>query len=133
MAHDDDHGPAPSIGDGLRARPPALRGSGGLHRTTGPGGGDRRERGAHGERRRAGRRTARRADVLLSLLGGAGGALLGYLVTGTYATTRGWPTVVPLWVLGGGVAATVLIGAVAGLDPAIRAARPAPAEALAGN
>lgn len=45
------------------------------------------------------------------------GALLGYLVTGTYATTRGWPTVVPLWVLGGGVAV----------------ARLAPAEALAGN
>jgi putative ABC transport system permease protein len=38
---------------------------------------------------------------------------------------------VPAWVLAGGVAATVVIGAVAGLYPAIRAARLAPAEALA--
>jgi hypothetical protein len=43
------------------------------------------------------------------------GALLGYLVTRTYATTQKWPTVVPLWVLAGGVGATVLIGAIAGL------------------
>jgi putative ABC transport system permease protein len=38
-------------------------------------------------------------------------------VTGTYATTQKWPTVVPLWVLAGGVGATVLIGAIAGLYP----------------
>ncbi|GGT74449.1 ABC transporter permease [Actinomadura citrea] len=70
-------------------------------------------------------------SLLLSLLGGAGGALLGYLVTGTYATARTWPTVMPLWVLAGGIGATVLIGAIAGLYPAIRAARLAPTEALA--
>jgi putative ABC transport system permease protein len=70
-------------------------------------------------------------SLLLSLLGGAAGVLLGYLVTGAYATTRTWPTVVPLWALAGGVGATVLIGAVAGLYPAIRAARLAPTEALA--
>ncbi len=72
-------------------------------------------------------------SLLLSLLGGASGALLGYLVTGTYATTRRWPTVVPLWALAGGVGATVLIGAIAGLYPAIRAARLAPTEALAAT
>jgi putative ABC transport system permease protein len=70
-------------------------------------------------------------SLLLSLLGGAAGVLLGYLVTGVYSTTQGWPTVVPLWALGGGVGATVVIGAVAGLYPAIRAARLAPTEALA--
>jgi putative ABC transport system permease protein len=70
-------------------------------------------------------------SLLLSMIGGAAGALLGYLVTGTYATMQNWPTVVPLWVLAGGVGATVLIGAIAGLYPAIRASRLEPTEALA--
>ncbi|MFG1608849.1 ABC transporter permease [Actinoplanes sp. NPDC049265] len=70
-------------------------------------------------------------SLLLSLLGGAGGALLGAMVTAGYATVQGWPAVVPLWVLAGGVAATVLIGALAGLYPAVRASRLAPTEALA--
>ena len=69
--------------------------------------------------------------LLLSLLGGAGGVLLGYLVTGSYSTMQGWPTVVPPWALAGGVGATVVTGAIAGLYPAIRAARLAPTEALA--
>jgi putative ABC transport system permease protein len=70
-------------------------------------------------------------SLLLSLLGGLAGVLLGYLVTGAYAVTQHWPTVVPVWALAGGVGATVLIGAVAGLYPAVRAARLAPTEALA--
>lgn len=69
-------------------------------------------------------------SLLLSVLGGAAGVLLGAGVTAVYAATQGWPTVVPLWVLGGGVAATVLIGGCAGLYPAIRAARLSPTEAL---
>jgi putative ABC transport system permease protein len=72
-------------------------------------------------------------SLLLSLIGGASGALLGYLVTGMYATAQKWPTVVPPWALAGGVGATVLIGAIAGLYPAIRAARLAPTEALAAT
>jgi putative ABC transport system permease protein len=72
-------------------------------------------------------------SLLLSLIGGVAGVLLGYLVTGTYAQTQNWPTVVPLWVLAGGVGATVAIGAIAGLYPAIRAARLAPTEALAAS
>jgi putative ABC transport system permease protein len=72
-------------------------------------------------------------SLLLSLLGGVAGVLLGYLVTGLYATTQTWPTVVPLWVLAGGVGATVVIGAIAGWYPAIRAARRAPTEALAAT
>jgi len=70
-------------------------------------------------------------SLLLSLVGGAAGVLIGFAVTAFYATTQAWPTVVPAWALLGGVAATVLIGAMAGLYPAIRAARLAPTEALA--
>ncbi|MGK5681261.1 ABC transporter permease [Actinoplanes sp. URMC 104] len=69
-------------------------------------------------------------SLLLSLLGGAAGVLLGGLVTGVYATTQAWPAVVPWWVPVGGVAVTVVIGAVAGLYPAVRAARLSPTEAL---
>ncbi|MFI7707835.1 ABC transporter permease [Nonomuraea sp. NPDC049480] len=72
-------------------------------------------------------------SLLLSLIGGAAGALLGYLVTGTYATIQKRPTVVPLRGLAGGVGETVLIGAIAGLYPAIRASRLAPTEALAAT
>lgn len=70
---------------------------------------------------------------LLSLLGGGAGVVLGYGVTAVYATMQGWPTVVPAWVIAGGLLATLLIGGVAGLYPAIRAARVAPTEALAAS
>jgi putative ABC transport system permease protein len=72
-------------------------------------------------------------SLLLSLIGGLVGVLLGYLVTGMYATAQKWPTIVPLWVLAGGVGSTLLIGALAGLYPAIRAARLAPTQALAAT
>jgi putative ABC transport system permease protein len=67
---------------------------------------------------------------LLSLLGGVGGVVLGIGVTSVYAATQGWPSVVPLWATAGGVAATLVIGAIAGLYPAIRASRLSPTEAL---
>ncbi len=69
--------------------------------------------------------------LMLSALGGGSGVLLGNVVTAVYASLQGWPTVVPAWVMGGGIAATLVIGALAGLYPAIRAARLAPTEALA--
>jgi putative ABC transport system permease protein len=71
-------------------------------------------------------------SLLLSALGGAGGTLLGIVVTGGYAYLREWPTVVPAWVMLGGLAATLVIGAIAGLYPAVRASRLAPTDALAG-
>jgi putative ABC transport system permease protein len=70
-------------------------------------------------------------SLLLSAMGGVGGAILGIAVTSVYATLRDWPTVVPAWASAGGVAATLLIGALAGLYPAIRASRLAPTAALA--
>jgi putative ABC transport system permease protein len=70
-------------------------------------------------------------SLLLSALGGTGGVLLGIAVTTGYALTQSWPAVVPAWATGGGIAATLLIGAIAGLYPAVRAARLAPTEALA--
>ena len=69
--------------------------------------------------------------LLLAVLGGGAGIVLGSGVTTLYATLRGWPTVVPAWVVAGGIAATMVIGAVAGLYPALRAASVAPSDALA--
>ena len=68
--------------------------------------------------------------VLLSLLGGAAGILAGALATAIYASTRGWAFVLPASAWAGGFAASLVIGAVAGLLPAIRAARLSPTEAL---
>jgi putative ABC transport system permease protein len=72
-------------------------------------------------------------SLLLSLLGGGAGILLGSSVTAVYATLQNWPTVVPVWVITGGIAAALVIGGVAGLYPAIRAAGVAPTEALAAT
>ncbi|MEO3855024.1 ABC transporter permease [Acrocarpospora sp. B8E8] len=69
-------------------------------------------------------------SLLLSVLGGVAGALLGTLVTVGYAAWRDLPAVVPLWALGGGLAATLLVGTVAGIYPAMRAARMSPTLAL---
>ena len=69
-------------------------------------------------------------SLLLGALGGVAGALGGALVTVAYARTRGWEAVLPPAVLLAGVAAALTIGAVAGLYPAMRAARLSPTEAL---
>jgi putative ABC transport system permease protein len=70
-------------------------------------------------------------SLLLSALGGVGGVLLGIAVTAGFAVYQGWPSVVPAWATAGGVGATLVIGALAGIYPAVRAARLAPTEALA--
>jgi putative ABC transport system permease protein len=71
-------------------------------------------------------------SLLLAAAGGALGVLLGAVVTGGYAANRGWSAVVPPEALGGGLAAAVAIGAVAGVYPALRAARLSPTDALRG-
>jgi putative ABC transport system permease protein len=68
--------------------------------------------------------------VMLALLGGAAGVAVGALATAVYAHTKGWAVVVPVLAWGGGIGAAFIIGAAAGLLPAIRAARLSPTEAL---
>jgi putative ABC transport system permease protein len=68
--------------------------------------------------------------VLLGLLGGAVGVTLGAASTAVYAHTKQWATVIPTEAWAGGIAASLIIGAVAGLIPALRAARLLPTQAL---
>ena len=68
--------------------------------------------------------------ILLSGLGGLAGTALGITATVGYATLHGWPTVVPVPTIGGGVAGATLVGIVAGLYPSSHAARLAPVDAL---
>ncbi|MFG1948294.1 ABC transporter permease [Nonomuraea sp. NPDC048826] len=70
-------------------------------------------------------------SLLLSAIGGIGGVCVGAAVTVGYAAYERWPSVIPAEATVGGLAATLVIGAVAGLYPAIRASRLSPTEALA--
>ncbi|GAA2985408.1 ABC transporter permease [Streptosporangium longisporum] len=72
-------------------------------------------------------------SLLLSALGGVAGAALGALASTGYALSKGWPAVVPPWAFGGAIGATLVIGTLAGLYPAMRAARLPPTEALAAT
>jgi putative ABC transport system permease protein len=69
-------------------------------------------------------------SLLLALAGGLAGVALGAAVTAVYAAGRGWSLVVPVPAMAGGILAALAIGAVAGLYPALRAARLAPTDAL---
>jgi putative ABC transport system permease protein len=69
--------------------------------------------------------------IMLAVMGGAGGVVLGTAATAAYALAQGWPTVVPALATGAALAATLVIGALAGLYPAARAARLSPTDALA--
>jgi putative ABC transport system permease protein len=68
--------------------------------------------------------------VLLAVAGGAGGIILGSIVTAGYAASRGWTVTVPAAALAGGIGVALAVGAIAGLYPAARAARLAPADAV---
>jgi putative ABC transport system permease protein len=69
-------------------------------------------------------------SLILAGFGGVAGVVLGVVITRVLAANRGWDAVVPLYVPIGGITAALAIGAVAGLYPAVRAARLAPTEAL---
>ncbi|HEY7631490.1 MAG TPA: ABC transporter permease [Thermoleophilaceae bacterium] len=68
--------------------------------------------------------------ILLAVVGGAVGVGLGTMSTAVYAHTKHWATVIPALAWAGGLASALLIGAIAGLLPAIRAARMSPTQAL---
>jgi putative ABC transport system permease protein len=68
--------------------------------------------------------------MILGLGGGIIGVVLGAVSTVIYATSKGWPTVIPVAAWAGSVAATLVIGVLAGLLPAARAARMSPTRAL---
>jgi putative ABC transport system permease protein len=69
-------------------------------------------------------------SLLLAALGGLVGAVIGVLVTAGYALTRDWAISIPAYAPIGGLVTSLLIGGVAGLYPAVRAARLSPTEAL---
>jgi putative ABC transport system permease protein len=68
--------------------------------------------------------------LILATAGGVGGVLLGAGVTAAYARIRGWGLLIPSLAVWGGLAAALFIGTIAGLYPALRAARLSPTEAL---
>ncbi|MFE1177380.1 ABC transporter permease [Streptomyces sp. NPDC058773] len=72
-------------------------------------------------------------SLLLSALGGLAGAALGAAATVAFARAQGWTAVVPPWSLAGGLGATLVIGVVAGLYPAVRASRLHPTVALSAT
>jgi putative ABC transport system permease protein len=68
--------------------------------------------------------------ILLALIGGGAGVGAGALTTAIYASTKHEQVVIPALAWAGGIGAAIAIGAIAGLWPALRAARLSPTQAL---
>ncbi len=68
--------------------------------------------------------------ILVAGVGGVLGAALGMIITAGFATSRGLVPSLPLWALSGSLVTALVVGGVAGLYPASRAARIPPAEAV---
>ena len=69
-------------------------------------------------------------SALLAAIGGVAGLAIGAGATEVYAVTKHEPFIVPLYALVAAPAAGFVIGALAGLYPAMKAARLSPTEAL---
>jgi putative ABC transport system permease protein len=69
-------------------------------------------------------------SILLAVVGGAVGVLTGAAATAGYARSKDWSVVIPVEAWVGGIASALLIGALAGVMPAVRASRMPPTVAL---
>ncbi|WP_212648254.1 ABC transporter permease [Deinococcus hopiensis] len=69
-------------------------------------------------------------SVLLCVTGGGAGVLAGAAATAVYASSKGWAVVIPPEAWAGGIASAIVIGAIAGLLPAVQASRMSPTTAL---
>ncbi len=69
-------------------------------------------------------------SVLLAFLGGAVGSVLGIAGTAAYALAHTWPVVIPASAVPAALGGAVLVGALAGVYPSVRAARMTPTAAL---
>ncbi len=69
-------------------------------------------------------------SVILSLLGGFLGIVLGLFLAGVAAAQLDIPFVAPLWAIFGALVVTAVVGILAGLYPAYKAARMSPINAL---
>jgi putative ABC transport system permease protein len=69
-------------------------------------------------------------SILLAVIGGVVGVLAGAAATAVYASSKSWAVVIPAEAWSGGIASAILIGAFAGLMPAVRASRMPPTVAL---
>jgi putative ABC transport system permease protein len=68
--------------------------------------------------------------IMLAVLGGVVGVAAGTAATAVYASIKDWTVVIPAEAWAGGIGSAIVIGAIAGLMPALRAARLSPTEAL---
>jgi putative ABC transport system permease protein len=69
-------------------------------------------------------------SIVLSALGGCAGMAAGALAVAAYVTLQHWPMTIPAGAAGAGLGGTLLIGVLAGVYPAVRAARLDPTESL---
>ncbi len=69
-------------------------------------------------------------SILLAVIGGIVGVLAGAVATVVYASAKSWVVVIPVEAWLGGIVSAILIGAFAGLMPAVRASRTSPTVAL---
>jgi putative ABC transport system permease protein len=72
-------------------------------------------------------------SIVLSALGGGTGTLIGVLATAGYCAFQDWPVIIPMSATVGGLTGAMIVGILAGVYPALRAARLNPTESLSAT